>query len=160
MAHTMSPSKVITAPSRQPINSPAVILLGSITTPSWRTALCISLQDLPITILDPSRDDWDSSWIESPSFEPFREQVEWELEHARAATIVAIYFDPKTQAPVSLMELGMWGTIKGENVVVCCPEGFWKRGYVQMVSKSLGVKFCETPMELEKTVREKMLQLI
>ena len=73
---------------------------------------------------------------------------------------MVIYFAPETKAPVSLMELGMWGAAKGANMVVCCPEEFWKSGYVEMASRSLGVRFCVELRELEGVVRGAMEGLV
>ena len=42
-------------------------------------------------------------------------------------------FDPNTQAAITLLELGLW--VRSGKCVVCCPEGYWKRGYVQMICR-------------------------
>lgn len=61
----------------------------------------------------------------------FREQVEWEMDHLEKADLVVLYLHPGTMSPISLLELGLHA--KGGNVLVCCPEGFWRRGNVQVV---------------------------
>ena len=58
---------------------PNVFLAGSIeqgAADDWQTAVAAELQDLEITILNPRRDEWDASWVQSMEFAPFREQVE------------------------------------------------------------------------------------
>jgi nucleoside 2-deoxyribosyltransferase len=93
------------------------------------------IYSLPVTILNPRRKDWDSTWPQDPNFKPFREQVEWELAGLDAADIVFFYFDPKTKAPISLMELGlMLG--KGKKVIVCCPKEFWRCANVEITCQS------------------------
>jgi Nucleoside 2-deoxyribosyltransferase like len=109
-----------------------------------------SLAHLPITILNPRRADWDSSWVEDISNPPFREQVEWELNALAAADIIAMYFDNDTKAPISLMELGLH--VKSGKMIVCCPQGYWKRGNVQIVCARFGVRVVETLGELVEGV--------
>ncbi|KAF2740918.1 hypothetical protein EJ04DRAFT_398334, partial [Polyplosphaeria fusca] len=117
-----------------------------ITPSNWQSRLSASLSHLPIAILNPLRPDWDSSWVESITFPPFKEQVEWEMDAAGAANVIAFYFDPGKESPITLLELGLYaGTGKA---VVCCPEGFYKRGNVEIVCKRYGVVLVETLEEL------------
>ena len=70
-----------------------------------------------------------------------------------AADVIAMYFDPNTQAPISLLELGMFAP--SGKMVVCCPEGFWKRGNVQIVCKKYGIDLVESLEELVDKVKKK-----
>ncbi|PYH71688.1 nucleoside 2-deoxyribosyltransferase domain-containing protein [Aspergillus vadensis CBS 113365] len=99
-------------------------------------------QTIHLTILDPFRPDWDSSWREDPSFPPFKEQVSWEMEQRERADIVLFYFDPGTMAPVSLLELGLSMREPGKLVVVC-PRGYWKSGFVRLACERFGVQVVE-----------------
>lgn len=112
--------------------------------------------DLPIQILNPRRDDWDASWIESPSFAPFREEVEWELHHPAHVGLIVICFKAGSLSPVSLLELGMYASLYGAKTVVCCEEGFWKRGNVEIVCGRFGVQCVGTLGELNGVVRGRM----
>lgn len=147
-------------PLRKEIDGPSVILYGAIQSDpakDWQGYLTALLSDLPIAILNPRRDDWDSSWVEDISFPPFKDQVEWEMDHARIADIIVFYFssDPGVLQPITLLELGLYaGTGKA---VVYCPQGFWKRGNVQVVCQKYGIKMCETLEELGKNVRTRLL---
>jgi hypothetical protein len=147
-------------PLRKEIDRPSVILYGAIQSDpakDWQGYLTVSLSDLPIAILNPRRDDWDSSWIEDISFPPFKDQVEWEMDHARIADIIVFYFanDPGVLQPITLLELGLYaGTGKA---VVYCPQGFWKRGNVQVVCQRYGIDMYETLEELGKNVRTRLL---
>ena len=123
-------------------------------THGWRASLTNSLQHLPITILNPHRLDWDSSWKEDISNDRFREQVEWELDYQEKADVIASYFDPATKAPITLLEFGLFAR-DGRNVV-CCPEGFWKRGNVQVVCKRHGIPCLETIDELKTVIISKL----
>lgn len=152
-------AKIHTPPSRAPIVSPSVIFYGSIspTTP-WQAHLTAALSDLSITIINPICTAWDSTWVEDISDPRFVAQVEWEMDHGKLADVVVIHFVPGTQAPISLLELGMYAaTYGGEKVVVCCPEGFWKRGNVRIACGRFGVECVESVEEVEGVVREKLV---
>jgi hypothetical protein len=151
----------IAKPPQPPvIRGKSVFLSGSIeqgAAVDWQTRITTSLSHLPITILNPRRAEWDSSWVEDISCAPFREQVEWELDALDAADVIAIYFDKDTKAPVTLMELGLHA--KRANVVVCCPQGYWKRGNVQIVCARFGIEVVETLEELVQGVIGKLVDL-
>ncbi len=88
----------------------SVFLAGSIEmgrAEAWQAVVESSLADLPIAILNPRRDEWDASWEQSFHNPLFREQVEWELEGLERASVVAMYFAPATQAPITPLELGL-----------------------------------------------------
>lgn len=134
----------------------SIFLSGSIDKgqPSWQARLSDALSELPITILNPHRSDWDSSWVEDISDHRFREQVEWEQDMMEAADVIAMYFSPDAQAPISLLELGLFA--RSGKVVVACPEGYWKRGNVQVVCKRHNIKLVGSLEELEAAVRDKL----
>ena len=90
-----------------------------------------SVSDL--VILNPRRDDWDSNWEQRADDPQFYEQVSWELDMLDAADIVVMYLAAGTKSPVSLLELGLCA--RSGKLKVCCPEGFWRRGNVEMVCR-------------------------
>lgn len=64
-----------------------------------------------------------------------------------------MFFDPGTKAPISLLELGLYAG--SGRLVVCCPEGYWRRGNVQIVCARFGIPVLETLGELmEETLRK------
>ncbi len=103
----------------------------------WQARVEAALADLPVVILNPRRDEWDSSWEQSILDERFREQVLWELAAQERAALIGMYFAPNTKAPVTLLELGLFA--RSGRVVVCCPDGFWRKGNVEIVSARYGV---------------------
>lgn len=149
-------AQVILAPSRQQIAFPhAIFLAGTTTAPDWREALVASFSRQPITILNPLRRDWDSSWKEDEAFAPFREQVRWELDMQERSDLVVIYFGPDTDAPVSLLELGLCAR-SGKAVVVCHPD-YRKRGNVQIVCGRYGIKMMDSLEGLAEAVMDKLV---
>ncbi len=158
---TTSKATIHKPPTRPKVDKPSVILYGAIQSDpadDWQTHLAHSLSDLPVEILNPRRDDWDSTWVEDISFPKFKEQVEWEMDYAQVADVIVFYFAPGTLTPITLLELGMYaGTGKA---VVCCPEGFYKRGNVQMVCQRYGIELLGGLEELQGKVREKLVGIL
>jgi hypothetical protein len=158
MASPQSPGFIVYKPPFRPtVDKPSVILYGSIehNVPlDWQTSLASSLSDLPVAILNPCRDDWDSTWVEDISFPKFKEQVEWEMDHAKVADVIVFYFAPNTLTPIALLELGMYAG--SGKAVVCCPPGFYKRGNVQIVCLRYGITLLESLEELQREVRRRL----
>ena len=82
-------------------------------------------------ILNPRRDDWDSSWVQEFENPQFYQQVNWELTALEHADLIVMYFDPNTKSPISLLELGLFA--KSHKLKVICPKGFWRKGNVDIV---------------------------
>lgn len=94
-------------------------------------------------VCNPRRDAWDSSWVQSIDNLQFRSQVEWELRCLELSDAVVVCFDPNTKSPRTLLELGLlagWGKPAG----VYCPEGFWRKGNVDIVCNRYGLVQCKT----------------
>jgi hypothetical protein len=140
LAH-VSPRRVFKAPEHVTVNGKFIFLAGSIemgAVEDWQTALTVKLTHLPITILNPRRDVWDGSWEQDISNPMFKEQVDWELDSQDRADVIAMFFHPDTEAPISLLELGLHAP--SGKMVVCCPEGFYRRGNVQIVCDRFGIE--------------------
>lgn len=120
----------------------------------WQGSIERALADVPAAILNPRRDAWDSSWDQSIHNPSFRGQVEWELDGLERADLVAMYFDPATRAPITLLELGLFA--RSGKLVVCCPAGYWRRGNVEVVCARHGVRLVEEFDELVRIVRERL----
>ena len=54
---------------------------------------------------------------------------------ARASS--RLWFVPESRAPISLLELGL--TARSGKVVVGCPDGFWRKGNVEVICKRFGI---------------------
>jgi len=138
-------------------NEATVFLAGSIEmgrAEPWQAMVEQAFADLPITILNPRRNEWDASWEQSINNPQFRGQVEWELEAQERAAVIAMYFAPATQAPITLLELGLFA--RSGKLVVCCPPGFWRRGNVEVVCARYGVPLMTSLEELLRSVRERL----
>jgi len=146
MYEVKAPSEYVTYPR------PWVFLCGSIemgAAENWQTRLVQMLDDTRGTLLNPRRDDWDSSWEQSIDNPQFSEQVEWELRAQEMADLVVVYFDPATKSPITLLELGLFQ----EKCVVCCPKGYWRKGNVDIVCYRYGAPTVATVEELAAFVQ-------
>jgi hypothetical protein len=143
--------KVIKAPNKLIFNGKgdydsegsSVFLAGSIEmgkAENWQDFVTKELSREDVIILNPRRDDWDSSWEQQIDNLKFREQVMWELKAMERADIIAMYFDPSTKSPISLLELGLYACSK--KLIVYCPEGFWRKGNVDLVCRKYNVTQC------------------
>lgn len=105
-----------------------------------------------IVVCNPRRDDWDSTWVQSINNPQFNEQVTWELSNIESSDLVIFYFDPNGQAPITLMELGLCAGL-GLNVVVCCPDGYWRKGNVEMICDRFDIPLCSNIDDMINLVR-------
>jgi hypothetical protein len=124
-----------------------IFLAGSIemgVAEQWQERVVKMLKDSHWTLLNPRRDDWDNSWEQKMSDERFTEQVQWELQGLESCEKVIMYFDPTTKAPITLLELGLIVSLAPEKLMVVCPDGFYRKGNVQVVCDRYRVKMYDT----------------
>lgn len=145
-------SKIITAPDPLYKVGWSLFLAGSIEmgfAKNWQQDVIDSIinwrpHKTPIyslTILNPRRDVWDNTWLQTIDNPYFYRQVSWELEALDKATRILFYFDPDTKSPISLLEFGMYA--KSGKAIVVCPLGFYRRGNIEVVCEKYGVPLFE-----------------
>jgi hypothetical protein len=81
--------------------------------------------------------------------------VEWELAGLERADVVVIYLAPGTKSPISLLELGLHAGRNPHKVVACCPDGFWRKGNVDIVCHRYGVQQVSSLGELVDTILQR-----
>jgi hypothetical protein len=126
---------------KPPYRKLSIFLAGSIEmglAEDWQSKIEKELDGLDVTIYNPRRDSWDSSWVQSIHNEQFREQVEWELDHLDKSDVIVMYFDENTKSPISLLELGLYAS--SGKMIVYCPEGFWRKGNVDIVAQRYDIR--------------------
>ena len=141
-------------------NIQTVFLAGSIemgTVENWQAKVEDFFKYYPkdITILNPRREDWDSSWTQEFTNPQFYQQVNWELTALDAADLIIMYFHPETKAPISLLEFGKFA--ESGKMMVCCPTGFWRKGNVDIVCERYGIPNYETLEELLQDIHLKQI---
>jgi len=110
----------------------------------WQADLARELADveeragIELAVLNPRRDAWDASWEQRIGNPMFREQVEWELDGLDRADVIAMWFAPDSKAPITLLELGL--TARTGKLVVGCPDGFWRKGNIEVVAARHGIE--------------------
>lgn len=152
---------VIKPPSKLPnlTGKFSVFLAGSIEmdkAEDWQTTFENAFENQDITILNPRRDDWDNSWQQEIGNKQFRTQVEWEIHAQEQASCIAMYYDPETKSPITLLELGLFAG--SGKLIVCCPDGYWKKGNVDVVCKLYNIQMVHTLEDLIRAVARQMKQ--
>jgi nucleoside 2-deoxyribosyltransferase len=125
----------------------------------WQERLAKAFDPYEIVIYNPRRDDWDASWKQDPTpGTQFHVQVSWELTHIDESDIVVFYFDPNTQSPITLLELGYCLGIN-KNMVVCCPDGYFRKGNVVIACAKRGIPVLNTFEEFISAISEKLIAI-
>ncbi|RVU03538.1 hypothetical protein EOE18_15585 [Novosphingobium umbonatum] len=136
---------------------PRVFLGGSIdmgNAPDWQKEVIAALGQDEVDLLNPRRADWNPAWKPVASEPNFRTQVEWELAALDSADIVIMNFSAGSQAPVSLLEMGLHA--RGGKLIVLCPEGYWRKGNVDITAARYGVKQVADLPELLAELRKRL----
>lgn len=149
---------VIKAPNNITIfnSKPSIFLAGSIemgNAENWQEELTKYFEK-DFNIFNPRRDDWDSSWIQSIDNPQFYEQVSWELNALEKADLIIMYFDPNTKSPISLLELGLYATSKKLHVI--CPEGFWRKGNVDIVCQKYDIPLYDSIESFKNKIKNEI----
>lgn len=137
--------KEIKPPNNLEIVGPTIFLAGSIEMGSvedWQATVVNRFEKHQITFFNPRRDEWDSSWKQEQKETKFNEQVNWEMNNLEDCDIIFMYFHPETKAPISLLELGLHAA-SGKMIVVC-PDGFWRKGNVEIVCTRFNIPLFNT----------------
>jgi hypothetical protein len=119
----------------------SIFLAGSIdmgNATNWQEMIQNKLQMFDINVFNPRRDDWDNLQEQSANNEYFKKQVNWELDALDKSTWILMYLEPGSLAPISLLELGLYSDTSKLHVV--CPDGFYRKGNVQIVCERYGIK--------------------
>ena len=152
-----SPNVIPTEDSRLKLFLGGSIDMGK--SENWQARIEKQLSNYNVIVLNPRRDDWNKEWQPISTDKNFRKQVEWELSALEASDIVVMYFAPGSQSPISLLEFGLYA--KTGKLIVLCPDGFWRKGNVDIVSEKYNIStvntFNELIVELKKLLSPKSL---
>ena len=116
----------------------------------WQQDMGTFLSGLGFDVFNPRREDWDSSWEQRFENPQFHQQVSWEMNALERADHILFYFATGTKSPISLLELGLHA--KSMKAVVVCPEGFWRRGNVEMVCDRHDIPFFESLSDFRRYI--------
>lgn len=152
-------AEIVVSPAPLPVprRLPRVFLGGSIemgVARDWQADLTSALAGDDALLLNPRRPDWNPAWKPVAEEPHFRQQVEWELAALDSADVIVMYLAPGTQSPISLLELGLHG--RSGKVVLLCPEGFWRKGNVDITAERYGITRVATFDALVTEVRRRL----
>jgi hypothetical protein len=137
---------IVRKPNDKSIDTEAsitVFLAGSIemgAAEDWQAKVSNHFEETTdLVFYNPRRDNWDSSWKQEQKSPQFNYQVNWEMNHLDKCDIIFMHFDPSTKSPISLLELGAYGP--SGKMIVCCPDGFWRKGNVEVFCTRHNIPF-------------------
>jgi len=103
----------------------------------WQQKVARSLDDIDILVLNPRRDDWDSSWEQTIDNPEFKQQVLWEVKAQEDADLIVFVFTKDSKAPITFFEFGAFGLHK--DAIVCAEEGFYRQGNLDIYCEYFNV---------------------
>jgi len=65
--------------------------------------------------------------------------------------MIVVYFDKDTKSPITMAELGLHA--HDNKMVVLCPEGFWRKGNVDIICDKYNIEQVKTFDELIERIR-------
>ncbi|WP_313206958.1 nucleoside 2-deoxyribosyltransferase domain-containing protein [Stenotrophomonas sp.] len=154
-------SQTVTSPAPLPPSDGrvTVFLAGSIEmgkAGDWQAQVQQALADDGVLMLNPRREGWNPAWKPNASDANFRQQVQWELAALEKADIVLMYFAPGTQSPITLLEFGLYA--RSGKLLVAAPEGFWRKGNLDITGDRYGVPRYGSLAALIEAVRARVHQ--
>jgi Nucleoside 2-deoxyribosyltransferase like len=156
---------VYKAPQYYRKNKFTIFLGGSIemgNCEDWQSKITQDLSDKDVILLNPRRDDFDSTQEQSINNPYFRNQVEWELDGLMRADLIIMYLLPNTLSPISLLEIGLMTDSftcdrqNNDKIIICCPDGFWRKGNIEVVARRFGITLVNDYFSLITKVLEKI----
>lgn len=136
---------------------PRLFLGGSIdmgNAPDWQAEMTQALSDMDVVILNPRRPDWNPDWRPEADEPEFRRQVEWELAALEASDVIVLYFAPGTLSPISLLEMGLHA--RSGKVIALAPDGFWRKGNVDITAEVYGIQLVSSMEDMLAAVRARL----
>ncbi|MGQ7854968.1 nucleoside 2-deoxyribosyltransferase domain-containing protein [Pedobacter sp. WC2501] len=111
-----------------------------------------------VVVFNPRRKSWDHTWTQRIENRQFSEQVNWELDAMENADVILLFLEANSKSPISMMELGLFAD--SGKLMVCCEEGFWRKGNIDIVCRRKGIDQYNTFDELSEVVITKLKKLV
>jgi hypothetical protein len=130
-----------------------VFLAGNMSKP-WRKEVIKALENLPITIFDPTVEDWETKiGEESIDNEKWVAQTDWENNGLAYADLKAFYFSEGSAAPASMLELGCYKAKGSKQTIVCAEDGYEKASYVKYIARRFDLIEAKSLKELIELIK-------
>lgn len=117
----------------------------------WQSDLVQEFVEYDVTFLNPRRDVWNSE-IKQRLIE-LREQLEWESDNLENSDLILMYLLPNSTSVISMAELGEYGR-SGKDMIVCCPDGFWRKGNVEFLCEKFNLPLFDNYNEMVKYAKD------
>lgn len=140
--------------SLRDISKKSIFLGGSIEmgkAENWQIDMIKFLEPFDFEIFNPRREDWESTWKLPYENGNFYQQVNWELNALEHADIILMNFIPDTLSPISLLEMGLFGV--DANIHVVCPDGYWRKGNVDVVCDRYSIPLYNTLDDFKRFIK-------
>jgi nucleoside 2-deoxyribosyltransferase-like protein len=103
----------------------------------WQKEVATALSEFDVLVLNPRRDDWDSSWEQSKDNPELVKQINWELDAQEAADMVLFVFTKDSKAPITFLEMGLFA--KDKDALVCAETGFYRMVNLEVVCERYSI---------------------
>ncbi len=133
----------VKAPNNYNKNKYTIFLAGAIDqgeAVNWQQHIVQALNEYDVLVLNPRRDQWNNKCEQKASNLEFAEQVSWELQGQDVSDLNIFVFTKDSKAPITFMELGLFGRIKP--AIICVEEGFYRTGNLDVVAKRYRIPIC------------------
>lgn len=125
----------------------------------WQADFVKGLGDLEVTVLNPRRKDWDSSWEQSINNPKFKQQVTWEMDGLENCDIAVFNFEKNSVSIISMLELGKFSG-PDRHVFVHCPDGYMRKGNVDIFCERYNITMFNSLEEMYPVIRYLVQQKI
>lgn len=132
----------------------SIFLAGTIdmgNSDDWQSLIVRELSNYDVYIYNPRCNNWDPSWEQSINNPQFKEQVLWELDALEKADFIIFNFLPDSKSPITLFELGKHYR---DNIIVCCPDKFYRSGNIHIVCEREQINLVKSQDELLTFIKE------
>lgn len=160
-----STSKTVYAPNYVPnidLKKVSIFLAGSIemgSAENWQPVVTKAVESISELgyVFNPRRLDFQKDAEQKITNPYFAAQVNWELDHIEQSDIVFMYLDPFSKSPISLMELGH--IVASGKVVICCPDGFWRKGNVDVICSRYNIPVFNDLPSATKELKRRIVEI-
>ena len=160
-----NPDDYYNAIGDEKIQKCSIFLAGTIdmgNSDDWQTNTIKSLEKFSsrITVINPRRKDWDSSWIQSVENKEFSQQVLWENDSIYQSSIVFVNILGNSQSPITLYEIGLCIGKFPEKLIIYCPLEFYRSGNVHVIAEYYDIpiftEYAEALIFLKQKIKKKL----
>lgn len=121
----------------------------------WQDEAIDLCREIPGSILNPRRQNWDPKWNQSLKNPHFATQVAWELDGLEHADLIICWLPATAQARISLLEIGLHA--RHGRLLIGCAIGFHSRGNILAVGQRFGIPVVDTLPDLVAAAKQRLV---